>query len=201
MIESSLIEQSYFSNKIDGNDLADILRSQKPSGEMLLNVAQMNQTHSNKIEWIQTEGIFSSDGLVTSTKNISLVVKTADCMPVLIKTESSIAALHVGWKGLQNDIFNLALRKITGTNIKVSVGPHAQSCCYEIQNDVAQFFPKSVLKRKNKMYLNLSKQIVNFCQLNDIEIQVSKNCTVCDNNFWSFRENKTAQRQYSFIWI
>jgi len=147
------------------------------------------------------EVIFSSDGLVTSTKNISLVVKTADCMPVLIKTESSIAALHVGWKGLQNDIFNLALRKITGTNIKVSVGPHAQSCCYEIQNDVAQLFPKSVLKRKDKIYLNLSEQIVNFCQLNDIEIQVSKNCTVCDNNFWSFRENKTAQRQYSFIWI
>ena len=105
MIESSFIQQSYFSNKIDGNDLADILRSQKPSGEMLLDVAQMNQTHSNKIEYIETEGIFSSDGLVTSTKNISLVVKTADCMPVLIKTESSIAALHVGWKGLQNDIF------------------------------------------------------------------------------------------------
>ena len=70
-----------------------------------------------------------------------------------------------------------------------------------IQNDVAKLFPESVLKRKNKMYLNLSKQIVNSCQLNDIEIQVSKNCTVCDNNFWSFRENKTAQRQYSFIWI
>ena len=59
MIESSFIQQSYFSNKIDGNDLADILRSQKPSGEMLLDVAQMNQTHSNKIECIETEGIFS----------------------------------------------------------------------------------------------------------------------------------------------
>ncbi|MDA7543474.1 polyphenol oxidase family protein [Acidimicrobiia bacterium] len=201
MIESSLIEQSYFSNKIDGNKLADILRSQKPSGEMLLNVAQMNQTHSNKIEYIEEEGIFTSDGLITSTKNISLVIQTADCMPVLIQTEASIAALHVGWKGLQNDIFNLALRKITGTNIKVSVGPHAQSCCYEIQNDVAQLFPESVLKRNNKIYLNLSKQITDFCQLNDIQIQVSKNCTVCDNNFWSFRENKTTQRQYSFIWI
>ena len=52
MIESSFIQQSYFSNKIDGNELADILRSQKPSGEMLLDVAQMNQTHSNKIECI-----------------------------------------------------------------------------------------------------------------------------------------------------
>ena len=199
MIESSLIEQSYFSNKIDGNKLADILRSQKPSGEMLLNVAQMNQTHSNKIEYIEEDMIFSSDGLHMNKKYI-ISFKTADCMPVLIKTESSIAALHVGWKGLQNDIFNLALRKITGTNIKVSVAS-AQSCCYEIQNDVAQLFPKSVLKRKDKIYLNLSKQIVNFCQLNDIEIQVSKNCTVCDNNFWSFRENKTTQRQYSFIWI
>ena len=183
MIESSFIQQSYFSNKIDGNDLADILRSQKPSGEMLLDVAQMNQTHSNKIECIETGGIFPSDGLVTSTKNISLVVKTADCMPVLIKTEASIAALHVGWKGLQNDIFDLALRKIAGTNIKVSVGPHAQSCCYEIQNDVAKLFPERVLKRKNKMYLNLSKQIVKSCQLKYIEIQVSKNCTVCDINF------------------
>ena len=58
MIESSLIEQSYFSNKIDGNDLADILRSQKPSGEMLLDVAQMNQTHSNKIECVLRQKVF-----------------------------------------------------------------------------------------------------------------------------------------------
>ena len=128
MIESSLIKKSYFSNKNDGTNLNDIVRSVNSSESILLNVAQMEQTHGSHIEQIEAEGIYFSDGIITSKKNVWLVVKTADCMPVLIETDKCIAALHIGWKGLKNNIFDLAIQKLTGQNMSVSIGPHAQSC-------------------------------------------------------------------------
>lgn len=201
MIEFSLIKKSYFSNKNDGTNLTDIVRSVNSSEEILLNVAQMKQTHSSHIEQIETEGIYFSDGIITSKKNVSLVVQTADCMPVLIETDKCIAALHIGWKGLQNNIFDLAIQKLIGQNISVSIGPHAQSCCYEVKKDVAKIFPNETIHRKGKLYLILSNKIIEYCKLNNIKFQVSDICTICNNEFWSYRENKTSERQYSLIWI
>ena len=201
MIESPLIKKSYFSNKSDGTNLDNITRSVISSRKKLLNVAKMKQTHSNEIELVNFGGEFLSDGIITSQKDIALVVQTADCMPVLIKTDISVAALHVGWKGLKNNIFTLALEKLIGTNIKVLIGPHAQSCCYEVQNDVAIHFRENIVKKNNRLYLNLADEIKSYCQLNNIDIQVSDICTICNNDFWSYRENKTSERQYSFIWI
>jgi hypothetical protein len=201
MIESSLIKKSYFSNKNDGTNLDNIVSSVSTSRKTLLNVAKMKQTHSNEVTLIHSDGEFLSDGIITSERGLALVVQTADCMPVLIKSDRSIAALHVGWRGLQKNIFTLTLEKLTGSDIKVLIGPHAQRCCYEVQNDVAELFRENLSNKNNKLYLNLAGQISNYCQSNNINIQVSDICTICNNNFWSHRENKTSERQYSLIWI
>ena len=173
MIESSLIKKSYFSNKNDGTNLDNIVSSVSTSRKTLLNVAKMKQTHSNEVTLIHSDGEFLSDGIITSEKGLALVVQTADCMPVLIKSDRSIAALHVGWRGLQKDIFTLTLEKIAGSDIKVLIGPHAQRCCYEVQNDVAELFRDNLSNKNNKLYLNLAGQISNYCQSNNINIQVS----------------------------
>jgi len=70
-----------------------------------------------------------------------------------------------------------------------------------VQNDVAELFRDNLVKKNNKLYLNLAAQITNYCLLNKINIQVSDICTICNDNFWSHRENKTSERQYSLIWI
>ena len=103
MIESSLIKNSYFSTKNDGTNLDNIVSSVSSSRNTLLNVAKMKQTHSNEVKVIHSDGEFFSDGIITTEKNISLVVQTADCMPVLIKSDISIAALHIGWRGLKKN--------------------------------------------------------------------------------------------------
>ena len=201
MIESLLIENSYFSNKNDDHNLTEIIKSINLSRKTNLDIAQMVQTHSNNIENVNTKGMFISDGIITSKENISLVVETADCMPVLIKSENSIAALHVGWRGIENKIFQLAIQKLGRESLKVSIGPHAQSCCYEVQKDVAELFSNNIIEKNNKLYLNLADDIRNYCRLNNIQIEVSTICTICSIDFWSYRENKTKERQYSLIWI
>ena len=42
-----------------------------------------------------------ADGMATQQKGLALLIKTADCQPVLIAHNSGryVAALHVGWRG------------------------------------------------------------------------------------------------------
>ena len=160
----------------------------------------MNQTHSDTVLKIKNEGNYQSDGILTTEKNLALVVKTADCMPVMIRDLNSIAAVHIGWSALTNNIFHKTLELLQETELQVSIGPHARSCCYEVKQDVAVLLPELIEIKDKKMYLNQAKSIENFCNENKIKIDVSDICTICDDNFFSFRENNTQERQISFIW-
>lgn len=50
---------------------------------------------------IDVEGSIEADGIATSEPGRALVIKTADCQPLLIAHASGkyVAALHVGWRG------------------------------------------------------------------------------------------------------
>ncbi len=54
------------------------------------------------------------DGLATSQPGVGLLVKTADCQPVLLAHESGrfIAALHVGWRGNRLNFPGKAVREL-----------------------------------------------------------------------------------------
>ncbi len=201
MIKSSTIRNGYFGNKHDLGDLKSLVRSVNPSKEALLSFAQMNQTHSSNVKVVSLGGIYESDGIFTTEKNLVLAVQTADCMPILLKNNKFVAAVHIGWKGLSNNIFDTAIKKVGTDNLQVSIGPHAQKCCYEVQKDVASVFPESIEKKDNKLNLKLAENISNYCLENNIEMEVSEICTICANDYFSYREDKTKQRQYSFIWI
>ncbi len=50
---------------------------------------------------IAQPGTFEADGLATADPGRALVIKTADCQPILLAHESGshVAALHAGWRG------------------------------------------------------------------------------------------------------
>jgi YfiH family protein len=200
MIKSKFVKTCYFSDKNYNKNLLETIRGVTLNNESSLRVASMNQTHSDTVLKIKNEGNYQSDGILTTEKNLALVVKTADCMPVLIRDLNSIAAVHIGWRGLTNNIFHKTLELLQETELQVSIGPHARSCCYEVKQDVAVLLPELIEIKDKKMYLNQAKSIENFCNENKIKIDVSDICTICDDNFFSFRENNTQERQISFIW-
>ena len=104
MIESKLISKALFTVK-SFNNLEELLVQigVKP-------YASMEQTHSNRITHAQKPGTYNSDGIFTSSKNLGLVVKTADCMPILLKDNNNIGVVHIGWRGVKNKI----IKKIIG---------------------------------------------------------------------------------------
>ena len=154
MIESKLISKALFTDKSFNNleELKDHVG--------IKSYASMDQTHSNKIISAKKSGNYKSDGIFTSKKNLGLIVKTADCMPIFLKDKTSIGAVHVGWKGIKNKIIINALKNFNLNELLMSVGPHAQSCCYEVKEDVSKYLYEYIDKREGKEYLHMSQSLI-----------------------------------------
>lgn len=57
---------------------------------------------SNTIEDQYKQNLIAADASFTSMKNLACVVKTADCLPVLVTNSNGdwVCAIHAGWRGL-----------------------------------------------------------------------------------------------------
>jgi polyphenol oxidase len=67
---------------------------------------ELQQVHSTRLVFDPPASgfertVLSGDGMATSTTGQALVIKTADCQPILVahRSGSHIAALHCGWRG------------------------------------------------------------------------------------------------------
>ena len=189
MINSRLISNGRFNDAFD----LDIPRR--------IQVASMEQSHSDIFLEVDKPGKYKADALITKKKNLALVVKTADCMPVLISDGLKIGAVHIGWKGLENSIFYKTISKFNLSKLKVSIGPHARKCCYEVKEDLELKFSEHCLKEENKIYLDLTKEIKEYCETNNIELEMIFECTIENKKYNSYRRDKTNKRQLSSTWI
>lgn len=86
------------------------------------------------------------DALVTNVRGISLVVQTADCVPVLFfdSGRKVVATAHSGWRGTASHIVSdviSTMARVYGTDpqdLDVWLGPSIRQCCYEVSDAVAQ---------------------------------------------------------------
>ncbi|MBC8491998.1 MAG: peptidoglycan editing factor PgeF [Candidatus Marinimicrobia bacterium] len=166
--------------------------------------AQGVQVHGNTIQIVDHPDTFeSTDALITIRKNIPLVIKTADCTPVILfePEQRVVAAVHAGWRSVVRGILKNTIRTMVRDfncnpeNIKCATGPSIRSCCYEVKSDVSSRFPDDVLVRHNSNeYLDIPKAIQ--LRLIDQGIQIeniddSQLCTACNEKlFFSHRREK-----------
>ena len=181
----------------------------------IANIAQCEQIHSNNVQLIKTPDLYKgTDGLVTSIdNNIVLLIKTADCLPIFLFDEKTglIGLIHSGWKGTYKkivlnaiDIF-LAHGSIV-KDIKAYLGPSIKRCCYEVQNDVSQYFNNNIISHiGEKQYLDLDTKVIH----DMVKAGIKKNnifestiCTFEHTECCSYRKyNKNAGRMYSLLGV
>lgn len=85
------------------------------------------------------------DGFVTDQAGVIPIVRTADCVPVLLagqKPDGSpvVAAVHAGWRGTAAGICTEAVRTMLSlgcvlSDIRAAIGAHIGFCCYEVGED------------------------------------------------------------------
>lgn len=197
-------------------------------------VISMTQVHGNHV--IDMNRVFSEedihafkgDALVTNRPNIALVVRTADCVPILLvdRKKEAIAAIHAGWKGLQCGVIQSTVNTLIAQygsqpeDIVAAIGPCIGPCCFEVGSDVlAQFeaiFPAQLTVKPahgDHVFLDLieiAKLSLNTVGISEIhratfddqdETPVKNLCTVCAPElFYSYRrEPESSSRLFSFI--
>ncbi len=181
-------------------------------------VVSLKQIHSSNSLIVENPGEhYNADAIITNKSNLFLQVSIADCVPILIYDPISqvVAAVHAGWRGTNSEIaFKSVIKIIEVYNIKSKnliafIGPSAGECCYEVGEETWKKFNTKYLKKHSfdlkKRFLNVKK--ANYDQLlkagmlkNNIE--VSQYCTICDNQFHSFRrDGKNSGRMFAVIGI
>lgn len=143
-----------------------------------------------------------ADGIFVSWEklNLPLAIKTADCLPIAIEGEQGVIFLHAGWRGLANGILAKPEIEMIKPN-NVMIGPSIKECCFEVSPDFKTNFPESPFFKKieDKLFFNLQEEAKRLImkRFPQVPVQMSLNCTCCDERFHSFRRNKTTERNWN----
>lgn len=182
-------------------------------------IAHFHQVHSNRILTIssaqevtrfQQEPLEQADGWVVTASGCGVTILTADCVPLFLWDEQgrSFALAHCGWKGVVKRLPFLtakALLKTGAQKIQGWLGPHIQSCCFEVQQDVAeQFSAKNIIRKNGKIFVDLNTEVLDQLQeagLDTRQIKTPYYCTCGDEeNFFSWRRDHIRRNLLSFIY-
>ena len=142
-IDSNIL--NIFSNK----EINDLIKELK-----LNNYYEVKQTHSDIVYIIDDNYINNSvgDALITNQKNTPIIIKIADCIPILIydKENKVISLVHSGWKGPLKNITIKTIETMISKynskkeNIYVYIYPSIRQCHFEIQEDVYSLFKETI---------------------------------------------------------
>ena len=147
------------------------------------------------------------DALVTNQLGVTVAVRTADCVPVLVHDSHRrvVAAIHAGWRGAVSGVVSKTIALMatrfgsTQSDLRVSIGPSAGPCCYEVDDPVLDELRRglpdwqSVVQgyREHKARLDLKALIRRQVERQGVpalSVSAVNLCTIChDRLFYSYR--------------
>ena len=176
-------------------------------------VISLKQVHGTQTlvcdnpEDLKISGTLEGDALVTSCSNVLLVVRTADCVPVLLADieRKAVAAVHAGWRGTVGGIVQKTMSGLTEqygtkpTDLRAAIGPSIGACCFEVDGPVMGPIKKQwssvseVLRPISATHAMLDLKRLIYHQLREAgvpaeAIRQSTHCTHCDDTrYFSYR--------------
>ena len=155
-------------------------------------------TPENGGEGITRDVPYPCDGFVTEHRGVSLIVRVADCAPVLlcgVRGDGSpvVGAVHAGWRGTAAGIapkaakmlFDMGAERVVG-----AIGPCIHSCCYQVGEDLrdtvaslqgGEFAARHVFEREGKLYADIPGMSEELLLGAGVEsVDVISECTACD---------------------
>ena len=159
-----------------------------------------------------------ADAMVTNISGLVLMVRVADCVPVLFfdPVQKAVAIAHAGWRGTLKGIAAKTVEvlidryKSDPSTILAGIGPGIGPCCYEVGNKVRALYEKRFSsgrrlfeERKGKSYLNLweanRRQLLN-TGIREENIELAGLCTACHPQiFFSHRREKGRTGRFAAL--
>jgi YfiH family protein len=161
--------------------------------------------------------VLDYDASFTYQKNKVCVAMSADCIPILLtdKKASFVAAIHAGWRGVENNIIHKTINNIDmcGSKIIAYIAPAICKDHFEVGPEVFDIFMlqdknyEAFFTKKNDGKFNcdltaIAKQQLLKLGLLEQNIFLSNMCTYCnDELFFSYRRDGITGRMASLIWL
>ena len=104
----------------------------------------MDQVHGDRVVQVGAAAPREQcDALVTDRAEVVLMVRVADCVPVLLADASAgvIGAAHAGRNGMRDGVVTRCverMRVLGAEDITAWIGPHICGACYEVPADLQQ---------------------------------------------------------------
>jgi YfiH family protein len=192
-----------------GDDPADVERNREKLRERVGQFVIMSQVHGDSVFVVDQvpAQVPVADALITANPEIALVVMVADCIPLLLRSEKLVAAVHVGRAGLMNSIALKTVAMMTdlgAKQIEGSIGPAICGKCYEVpqelQDEVVAMHPlaKSTTITGTPA-LDLPKALIAALVEVDVPVGISTGCTLEDVDSFSYRRNQITGRQAGVV--
>jgi len=191
----------------------------------------MHQLHTDIVHRLDADPgkNLEGDALMTNVPGLLLVIRTADCQPVLLVDEENraVAAVHCGWRGTEKRILEKAIKAMVEAygskpeGMLAALGPCIGPACYEVGPEVRDGFlragfPASVFVERGRLpaiqvpnlkgkYL-LDLRAANVWLLDSLGFR-KRNifnpgavCTHCEPRLLSYRRNSAdPRRMYNLI--
>ena len=175
----------------------------------------LDQIHSTIVNIVDDNYLNNTkgDAMITTKKNVGLVIRTADCISIVLydKNKEVLATIHSGWKGTLNNIVKSTIEtmiKNYHTNpedLQAYLYPSIRKCHFEVKEDVYNQFKdkitnidKYITNKTPNYYIDLQSIVID--SLKDMKvtnIQDANICTYCHHDkYHSYRYNHTDARNY-----
>jgi len=166
-------------------------------------VALMRQVHGAEVVVVgaPAAGVPTCDALVTVTRGVTLMVRVADCAPVLLADveRNVVGAAHAGRAGMVAGVLAntvSAMRVLGARDITAWVGPHVCGRCYEVPEqmraEVARAVPEAYAETSwGTPAVDIGRGVR--AQLDGLGAWVvdATRCTVEDEDLFSYRRQGT----------
>ncbi len=170
--------------------------------------ATQKQVHGDHIRWVddreQRLELAEGDGLITTTRNLLLAVRVADCCGVVLWDDDQlvVAAIHSGWRGTAASISAKAVQiieqrcDIDAAKLHAWLSPCASAEAYLVRSDVQRIFPEYCRQVSEDQFEFDNKgairdQLVQ-SGLHPENITVSSHCTIREPLYHSYRRDAAS---------
>jgi polyphenol oxidase len=175
----------------------------------------LRQEHGDKVHFVNNgDRPESGDGLILVKKGVAGIIKTADCLPIIIADPGCpmVSIVHAGWRGTVKKITQKAVGSMADLGAEKGrmvalLGPSINACCYRVGEDVyrefrdAGFSERAFSRSRDSFFLSLRQANRELLEHEGVRrIGDADLCTFCTADvFHSFRRGETEERQINFV--
>ncbi len=180
--------------------------------------ARLSQVHGSDVVRVTStpvagplDDVPHADAQVTSLPGVGLMVRVADCVPVVLADPSAgvVGVAHAGRRGMAADIATSTVREMRdlgATDITAWIGPHVCGRCYEVpaamQAEVVAAVPESLAETSwGTQALDLGAGVRAQLERAGVTVLDVAGCTLEEPSLHSHRRDGAAAGRFAgLVW-